>query len=64
MHSASKADIKRIILYHLDQKPDLKYYINNPYIDELIEVLIEGVSDAIARSNQSVVDKLTRAPRR
>ena len=64
MYSKNKDDIKRIILYHLDQKPDLKYYINNPYIDELIEVLIEGISDAIAQSNQSVIDELSRALRR
>lgn len=64
MYLENKNDIKRIILYHLDQKPDLKYYINNPYLDELIEVLIEGVSDAIAQSNKSIVDELSQALRR
>ena len=56
-----KDEIKRVIMYHLNQKPDLKYYINNSYIDELIDLLIEGISDAVARNTENVLQELERS---
>lgn len=55
MFGNDKDEIKRVIMYHLNQKPDLKYYINNSYIDELIDLLIEGISDAVARNTENVL---------
>ena len=40
--------------------PDLKYYINNDYLDELISLLIEGVSQAIEENNRKVISDIER----
>ena len=56
----SRYDVKRIIQEALDQQPDLKYYINNPYIDEMFTLLIEGISNVIVENN----DKLERSKER
>lgn len=61
MFGNDKDEIKRVIIYHLNQKPDLKYYINNPYIDELIDLLIEGISDAVARNTENVLQEMERS---
>ena len=61
MFGNDKDEIKRVIMYHLNQNPDLKYYINNSYIDELIDLLIEGISDAVARNTENVLQELERS---
>lgn len=61
MFGNDKDEIKRVIMYNLNQKPDLKYYINNSYIDELIDLLIEGISDAVARNTENVLQELERS---
>lgn len=61
MFGNDKDEIKRVIMYHQNQKPDLKYYINNSYIDELIDLLIEGISDAVARNTENVLQELERS---
>lgn len=43
----SKEMICSIIKNRMKDNPDLKYYIDNDYIDELINLLIEGVAEAI-----------------
>ena len=61
MFGNDKDEIKRVIMYHLNQKPDLKYSSNNSYIDELIDLLIEGISDAVARNTENVLQELERS---
>ena len=61
MFGNDKDEIKRVIMYHLNQKPDLKYVLNNSYIDELIDLLIEGISDAVARNTENVLQELERS---
>lgn len=39
----------------------LNDYINNSYIDELIDLLIEGISDAVARNTENVLQELERS---
>ena len=47
-------EVERIIRHSLNKNPDLKYYINNDYLDELISLLVEGVSQAIEENNKKV----------
>lgn len=53
-------EVERIIRHSLNKNPDLKYYINNDYLDELISLLIEGVSQAIEENNRKVFSDIER----
>ena len=56
-------EVERIIRHSLNKNPDLKYYINNDYIDELISLLVEGVSQAIEENNKKVFSDIERVIR-
>ena len=51
-------EIRGIIRGELDKNPDLIFYINNPYFNEYISLLIDGVSKAIAANSQKVIDDI------
>lgn len=53
-------EVERIIRHSLNKNPDLKYYINNDYIAELISLLVEGVSQAIEENNKKVLSDIER----
>ncbi len=53
-------EVERIIRRSLNKNPDLKYYINNDYLDELISLLVEGVSQAIEANNKKVFEDIER----
>ena len=53
-------EVERIIRHSLNKNPDLKYYINNDYLDELISLLIEGVGQAIEENTRKVISDIER----
>lgn len=53
-------EVERIIRHSLDKNPDLKYYINNDYLDELISLLVQGVSQAIEENNKKVFSDIEK----
>ena len=53
-------EIERIIRHSLNKNPDLKYYINNDYIEEMINLLVIGVSKAIEENNKKVISDIKR----
>ena len=55
MYGLTKNEAERIIRDSLNKNPDLKYYINNDYVDELLALLIEGVCNAIEANNKKVI---------
>lgn len=55
----SKEMISEIIKNRLKDNPDLKYYINNDYIDELVNLLIEGIAEAIEINTAKAFDDLS-----
>lgn len=63
----SKEQICDIIKNRMNDNPDLKYYINNDYIDELVNLLIEDIAEAIevntAKAMDDVAIKTVRAMR-
>lgn len=63
-YGLSDYEIERIIRHSLNKNPDLKYYINNDYIDELINLIVSGVSRAIVENTEKVVSDLERELRR
>ena len=63
-YGLSENQIKDIIQQQLDKKPDLKYYINNSYLEELVSLLIDGISVAIVKNSKKVIDDIEREARR
>lgn len=55
-----KYQIENILREKLEKDPDLKYYIDNDYITKLVELLIEGIGEAIEKNNKELVDNLLR----
>lgn len=53
-------EVERIIRHSLNKNPDLKYYINNDYLEELISLLVEGVGQAIEANNKKVFSDIER----
>lgn len=53
-------EVERIIRHSLNKNPDLKYYINNDYVDELISLLVEGIGQAIEANNKKVISDIER----
>jgi len=63
MYGLSENEVKRIIQRALDKNPDLKYYINNPYIEELVSLLIEGFCTAMEVNNKELIEDIEREER-
>ena len=65
MYVGLRADrIKSIVNYKIEMDPDLKYYIDNDYISKLVDLLIEGVSEAFEENNRQIIRDLTTEQRR
>lgn len=60
MYGLRKYEIEKIIRAKLNKNPDLKYYIDNDYIDELVSLLIDGISEAIVENTKKTIDDVTR----
>ncbi len=60
MYGLNKWEVERIVQSHLDKNPDLKYYINDPYIEEFMLLLIDGICDAISKNNERIIDDVKR----
>ena len=59
-YGLSESDVKSIIQGEFDRNPDLKYYINNPYFDEYMSLLIDGISKAIVENSKNVISDIER----
>lgn len=55
----SKEMISEIIKNRLKDNPDLTYYINNDYIAELVNLLIDGIAEAIEINTAKAFDDLS-----
>jgi len=56
----SKYEIKRILEEKIESDPDLKYYLDNEYTIKIIDLLVEGISDAFEKNNEKLIDDLLR----
>lgn len=54
-YGLNKHQARRLIEESLHKNPDLKYYINNDYFEEMIELLIDGICVAIEENNNKVI---------
>ena len=57
-YGLDKRDLKKIITEKVEKNPDLKYYINDDYIYELVEAIVDGVSEAIEKNTKAVFRQL------
>ena len=56
----SKYEIKRILEEKIGSDPDLKYYLDNEYTIKIIDLLVEGISEAFEKNNEKLMDDLLR----
>lgn len=59
-YGLSHYEIYNLIMESVDKNPNLKYYINNDYIYELVEALVDGISIAIEENTQAVMREIKR----
>lgn len=59
-YGLDKRELKKIITEKVEKNPDLKYYINDDYIYELVEAIVDGVSEAIEKNTKAVFRQLER----
>jgi hypothetical protein len=52
--------LKRIILETMNSNPDLKYYVEDDYVLQLMYLMAEGVACAIEENTEHVIDRVTR----
>lgn len=55
----SKYEIKRILEEKIESDPDLKYYLDNEYTIKIIDLLVEGISEAFEKNNEKLMDEFT-----
>lgn len=56
----SKYEIKRILEEKIESDPDLKYYLDNEYTIKIIDLLVEGISEAFEKNNEKLMNDLLR----
>ena len=54
-----KEQIKSIIEDNLNRNPDIFYYIEDHYIQELVSLLSDGIAESIERNNEKITRDLT-----
>lgn len=55
-----KSQIETIVRRKLEKEPDLKYYVDNDYVMRLVDLLVEGVAEAIDMNNDELDRQLRR----
>lgn len=53
-YGLSKSEAVEILKESLQKNPDIFYYLDNDYVQEIIELLINGISEVIERNNKKV----------
>ena len=52
--------LKRIILETMNSNPDLKYYVDDDYVLQLMDLMVEGIARAIEENTERVIDNITK----
>ena len=59
-YGLSHYKIRKLIMESIDKNPNLKYYINDDYIYELVDAIVDGVSIAIEENTKTVIREIER----
>ncbi|PFW72149.1 hypothetical protein COL23_25705 [Priestia aryabhattai] len=57
-YSLDGYEVKKIIEDKINENPDIFYYIDNPYLQKVIDALVDGVSEAMAQNNKKLVENI------
>ncbi|ARV43919.1 hypothetical protein ACTXHP_04950 [Bacillus stercoris] len=56
----SEYEIKKIIDAKVKENPDILYYIDDYYLQQVISSIIDGVAEAISQSNEKLISNIER----
>jgi predicted house-cleaning noncanonical NTP pyrophosphatase (MazG superfamily) len=59
-YGLNKYETEKILKEYLNKEPDLKYYLDNDYMEKLVDVLIEGIAKVIEENNEKVEKDIKR----
>ena len=59
-----KNEVVRELKQYIEKDPDLKYYLDNEYVERIIELLIEGIGNIIEKNNRKIEEDKKRELRR
>lgn len=59
-YGLDKYETERILKEHLNKEPDLKYYIDNDYMEKLVDILVEGIAKVVEENNKKVEEDVRR----
>lgn len=59
-YGMDKDEVIRELKMEIDKDPDLKYYLNNEYVEKMFELLIEGIGKVIEKNNKKVEEDKER----
>lgn len=59
-YGMDKDEVIRELKMEIDKDPDLKYYLNNEYVEKMFELLIEGIGKVIEKNNKKVEEDKKR----
>ncbi len=55
-YGMSKDEVIRDLKIVMNKEPDLKYYLDNEYVEKAIELIIEGIGTIIEKNNRKIED--------
>ena len=59
-----KYEVVRELKQYIEKDPDLKYYLDNEYVEKIIGLLIEGIGNIIEKNNRKIEEDKKRELRR
>lgn len=59
-YGMDKDEVIKELKLEIDKDPDLKYYLNNEYVEKMFELLIEGIGKVIEKNNKKVEEDKKR----
>ncbi|GGA31566.1 hypothetical protein GCM10010917_15840 [Paenibacillus physcomitrellae] len=59
-YGLSKHRIRDIVSYQFNKHPDIYYYLDNQYLEQIISSLVEGFAEAMERNNKELIESLFR----
>lgn len=59
-----KNEVVRELKQYIEKDPDLKYYLDNEYVEKIIGLLIEGIGNIIEKNNRKIEEDKKRELRR
>lgn len=59
-YGIDKQNIEGIIRNKLNENPDIFYYIDDYYMEKIVNSLIEGVSEAIYLNNKKIIENVPK----